>query len=59
MLLLRALLGLEPDPAARVLRASATELPTWAEGLALEGVHAFGRRWRVRVDEGLTSVESA
>jgi hypothetical protein len=59
VLLLRALLGLEPDPDARTLRASATELPPWAEGLALERVPAFGRRWNVRVEGGAAAVEPA
>jgi hypothetical protein len=33
------------------------ELPPWTEGLSLEGVHAFGRCWRVRVAEGGALVE--
>jgi glycogen debranching enzyme len=57
LLLLRAELGLEPEPATRTLRANAVELPGWTEGLALEGVRAFGRRWRVRVENGAPSVE--
>jgi glycogen debranching enzyme len=57
VLLLRALLGLEPDPPARALRATSTGLPAWTEGLALEGVHAFGRRWDVRVEDGTALVE--
>jgi glycogen debranching enzyme len=52
MLLLRALLGIEPDPSARVLRASATGLPEWANGLTLTGIPAFGRSWDVRVVDG-------
>jgi glycogen debranching enzyme len=51
VLLLRALLGLEPDVDSRALRVTAETLPDWAEGLVLEGVHAFGRRWNVRVDD--------
>jgi hypothetical protein len=47
----RALLGLEPDVDSRALRVTAETLPDWAEGLVLEGVHAFGRRWNVRVDD--------
>ncbi len=58
-LLLRALLALEPDPDARTLRAGATGLPAWTEGLALEGAHAFGRRWNVRVEGGAAVVEPA
>jgi glycogen debranching enzyme len=57
LLLLRAELGLEPDPDARVLRVTTDALPAWTEGLALDGVPAFGRRWRVRVDQGAASVE--
>src|SRR3954454_6985422 len=59
VLLLRALLGLEPDPAARSLRVSAADMPAWAEGLTLAGVHAFGRRWTVRVEDGAAAVEPA
>ena len=57
LLLLRAELGLEPDLEARVLRVTDAELPDWAEGLTLEGVPAFGRRWRVRVENHTASVE--
>jgi glycogen debranching enzyme len=57
LLLLRAELGIEPDPDARVLRVTDAELPPWIEGLALEGVPAFGRRWCVRVESGRASVE--
>ena len=57
LLLLRAELGLEPDVEARVLRVTDAELPEWIEGLLLEGVPAFGRRWRVRVQDGVASVE--
>jgi glycogen debranching enzyme len=57
VLLLRALLELEPDPDTRTLRVTEAALPDWAEGLALEGVHAFGRRWNVRVEGGVARVE--
>lgn len=56
VLLLRALLGLEPDPDARVLRVAAAALPEWAESLALTGVHAFGRLWDVHVEDGAPGV---
>jgi glycogen debranching enzyme len=59
VLLLRALLGLEPDPDSRRLRVSEAPLPAWAEGLELLGLHAFGRRWNVRVDGGVAAVEPA
>jgi glycogen debranching enzyme len=58
LLLLRAQLGLEPDPDARALRVAADPLPAWLEGFTLDGVPAFGRRWRVRVQDGTASVES-
>ena len=58
LLLLRAQLGLEPDPEARALRVTSDVLPTWLEGLALDGIRAFGRRWRVRVENGTAIVES-
>jgi glycogen debranching enzyme len=57
LLLLRAQLGLEPDLEARALRATAEALPAWTEGLVVDGVRAFGRRWRVRVENGAPSVE--
>ena len=57
LLLLRAELGLEPDPDARVLRVTDAELPSWLESLLLEGVPAFGRNWRIRVEGGRASAE--
>ena len=57
VLLLRALLGLEPDPGTRTLRVTGAALPEWADGLSLEGVHAFGRRWAVRVEGGSAHVD--
>jgi glycogen debranching enzyme len=59
VLLLRALLGLEPDPASGTLRVTTDELPAWTNGLALTGVHAFGRRWNVRVENGAADVTPA
>ena len=56
LLLLRAELGLEPDPATRVLRVTDGALSAWTEGLVLEGVPAFGRQWRLRVENGAASV---
>jgi glycogen debranching enzyme len=58
LLLLRAELGLEPDPDTRTLRVTGEALPEWIEGLALDGVPAFGRRWRVRVENGAATVEA-
>jgi glycogen debranching enzyme len=57
LLLLRAQLGLEPDPDARTLRVTADELPPWLEGFVLDGVRAFGRPWRVRVKDRTASVD--
>ena len=57
VLLLQAVLGLVPDRAARELRSEAACAPEWLEGLSLGGVHAFGRRWTVRVEGGEVGVE--
>jgi glycogen debranching enzyme len=57
VLLLQAVLGLVPDRAGRVLRSEAACVPEWLDGLVLSGVHAFGRRWTVRVEGGTVSVE--
>jgi glycogen debranching enzyme len=57
VLLLQAVLRLVPDRAGRVLRSEASCVPDWLEGLSLTGVHAFGRRWRVRAEGGAVSVE--
>jgi glycogen debranching enzyme len=59
VLLLQIVLGLAPDRAARVLRSEAEEVPEWLDGLSLDGVHAFGRRWTVRVERGSVNVEPA
>ena len=58
ILLLQTVLGLVPDRAAGALRSDVTELPEWADGLVLDGVHAF-RRWTVTVDGGGVAVEPA
>jgi glycogen debranching enzyme len=52
VLLVRVLLGLEPDRAAQELRAHGEGLPEWAEGLVVRGIRAFGRTWTARVDGG-------
>jgi glycogen debranching enzyme len=59
VLLLQAVLGLVPDRAERALRSDAACAPEWLEGLELTGVHAFGRRWAVRVEGGAVLVEPA
>ena len=58
LLLLRAQLGLEPDPDSRTLRVTADELPAWLEGFTLDRIPAFGRQWRVRVENHTAVVES-
>ena len=57
VLLLRLLLGLEPEPVSGELRAAAT-VPEWLEGLELTGVRALGRSWRVRVSDGRVGVDT-
>lgn len=56
VLLLRLLLGLEPDPATRELRTTAAGAPEWLDGLELQGVRAFGRSWDVAVADGRVTV---
>jgi glycogen debranching enzyme len=56
VLLLRLLLGLEPDPATRQLRTTAAAAPEWLEGLELQGVRALGRSWDVAVAGGSVTV---
>jgi glycogen debranching enzyme len=58
LLLLRAQLGLEPDPDTRTLQVTADVLPAWLEGFALERIPAFGRHWRVRVEHHTAVVDS-
>jgi glycogen debranching enzyme len=58
VLLLRLLLGLEPDVESRTLRTHASEtLPDWVGRLTLEGVRAFGRSWDVRARDGRVRVQ--
>jgi glycogen debranching enzyme len=56
VLLLRLLLGIEPDHAERRLRGGA-EAPDWLEGLELQGVRAFGRGWDISVAQGAVTVQ--
>src|SRR4029077_5617066 len=49
VLLLRVLLGLEADPAARPPSGRRERLPDWAGELTLAGLPAFGRRFDVQV----------
>ncbi|MBA3475400.1 MAG: hypothetical protein H0T10_01440, partial [Actinobacteria bacterium] len=59
VLLLRLLLGLEPDPVSQTLRSAAGELPDWIGDLQLSGVRAFGRGFDVRVTGGRITVSGA
>jgi glycogen debranching enzyme len=57
ILLVRVLLGLEPDRAhQRLVTTVEDELPSWLDGLRLEGVRAFGRSWTVVVERGSVTV---
>jgi glycogen debranching enzyme len=57
VLLLQLALGLVPDRKKRVLRSEAEAVPECLEGLALEGIQAFGQRWTVRVESGVVELE--
>ena len=60
VLLLRLLLGLEPDVASRTLTTVCPKpLPEWVGQLTLTGVRAFGRSWDVRVREDGIGVHEA
>ncbi|MBD0349352.1 MAG: glycogen debranching protein, partial [Thermoleophilia bacterium] len=60
VLLLQVLLGLEPDRERHTLESVApAEMPSWAGTLQLNGVRAFDRHWRVRLDGGRVTVEEA
>ena len=39
------------------LRVTANDLPAWLEGFTLDRVPAFGRHWRVRVEDHTATVE--
>ena len=57
VLMLRLLLGLEPDPHSGVLR-TAEVVPEWLDGLELNGVRALGRAWRIVVAGSRVSAET-
>jgi glycogen debranching enzyme len=57
ILLVQLLLGLRPDRASSTLVADGDDLPSWADGLRLDGVQAFGRWWSVQVSDGMPVVE--
>ena len=57
ILLVRVLLGIEPDRTRqRLVSTVEDELPSWLEGLRVEGVRAFGRNWVVSVDRGRVTI---
>jgi glycogen debranching enzyme len=59
VLLLRLLLGLEPDRSRHRLLSVAPELPSWAGEIRLSSVPAFEQRWDVSLDAGRVAVEAA
>jgi len=57
ILLVRVLLGIEPDRARqRLVSTVEDELPSWLEGLRVEGVRAFGRNWVASVQRGRVTI---
>ena len=57
ILLVRVLLGIEPDRARqRLVSTVEDELPSWLDGLRVEGVRAFGRNWVVSVERGRVTI---
>lgn len=57
ILLVRVLLGIEPDRARQRLVSTVTdELPSWLEGIRIEGVRAYGRIWTVEVEGGRVTI---
>ncbi|MCW2928927.1 MAG: hypothetical protein JWM86_2895 [Thermoleophilia bacterium] len=60
LLLLRVLLGLEPDTNGSQLVSTITEAPEWLHGLEWNRVHALGYRWNVKVGkDGIVDVVRA
>ena len=57
ILLVRVLLGIEPDRERQRLVSTVTdELPSWLEGLRIEGVRAYGRTWTIAVEGGRVTI---
>jgi glycogen debranching enzyme len=57
ILLVRVLLGIEPDRERQRLVSTVTdELPSWLDGLRIEGVRAYGRLWTVAVERGHVTI---
>jgi glycogen debranching enzyme len=60
LLVLRSLLGLEPDANGNELVAVPGTLPDWLHGFAWRGIHALGTRWDVEVGtDGIVDVVRA
>ncbi|MDX6618784.1 MAG: hypothetical protein QOK36_1170 [Gaiellales bacterium] len=59
VLLLRVLLGIEPNPHERTLTVRDDVLPAWAGSLRLSGVPAFGRRFDVELARGRVHLSAA
>ena len=58
ILLVRILLGIEPDRVRqRLITTVSDELPSWLDGLRVEGIRAFGRNWTAVVDRGRVTIE--
>ena len=53
LLVLRALLGLEPDANGNELVAAAGEAPSWLAGFRWRGVRALGAKWDIEVGRDL------
>jgi glycogen debranching enzyme len=57
ILLVRVLLGIEPDRARqRLVTTVSDEPPSWLDGLRLEGIRAFGRTWTVVVERDRVTI---
>ncbi len=57
ILLVRVLLGIEPDRERQRLVSTVTdELPSWLDGLRIEGVRAYGRTWTVSAERGHVTI---
>ncbi|HEX5029143.1 MAG TPA: glycogen debranching N-terminal domain-containing protein [Gaiellaceae bacterium] len=57
ILLVRILLGIEPDrERQRLVSTVADELPSWLDGLRIEGVRAYGRTWSIAVERSHVTI---
>jgi glycogen debranching enzyme len=58
ILLVRILLGIEADRARqRLVTTVSDELPSWLDGLRVEGIRAFGRNWTASVERGHVTIQ--